>query len=1050
MSSALDQTVQLLRIIKGRAQGRTYERGVEYHDDDRISDLTKERRGWSGIAHGMNEYDVWIDPQQGMYECNCPAPSPCKHVVALTLVLLDHLSGKDGQRLQASHQIQYKDGDTDDLKTDHRYGHTRTHEPYRAARKKQSGPTPTLVYQFRSGSDRFWIGFRDGTGKEIHPDGIDDLLEWMPHGTLDYYYRQKEHGLSIPYQFEVIHRLVGDHPLYLDDAPVAMADTIPPVFTLDLHGDSGRLSASVELNDEFAAVGGKKVASYLLARESKDGLMMRLGLPAPDQLALLQRTEITHPLKTLLEMLPELRRQKVRGLEALPEIKEHGPLPLLFVDPIVDKDDLVGLQLQFRFAYFSHAIEPERDATPAGLQEAAVFAPFTLSNTPRTNEPIGVSPEGIPAKRNVKSERKIFEPLASMLTQNGSKRIFKGKILTFFHEQLGAYQKAGVVVQMPAELMSLKIRHTQSVFQLQTSSGTDWFDGRIEIPGLSADDMERALAAARNRQSHLLLSDGRWIRLEDLQIDRILQTLDSLGLKNKKDGTVEKISIGQATALLAEQEARTERLGGELRARLLRWAHRDEQASTVRFSVAEGFGAKLRPYQVTGVQFLLERHAAGVGAVLADDMGLGKTVQGLAFLHTLEHQKPGRYLIVCPPGALSVWRLETERFCPKLLLQTWHGTSRKDQFPAERGIMLTTYGTLQKDLELFADLSFETVLIDEAQTLKNHRSAASRSMRSIQSRTFFCLTGTPLENHPFEIWSLMDLILPGLLGTRSSFRSLFGQTLDEDRKDALKRRIAPFILRRTRDAVLKDLPARTEQDLRIPMTQRQALAYERARREAVEALKKAGRDYLMQMLPHLMKLRRIACHPELGDAKADPLESGKILSYAEMADELEETARGILVFSQFTDMLDMFGRFLDARHEGRKGTRRPYLRLDGSTTTAQRERRVREFQEGDVPYFLISLRAGGTALTLHRADTVLHLDPWWNPAVEEQATARAHRMGQKHPVFVYRFFSENSVEEKVAKLQQKKRQLFDDLFGSSQKGAVPFDRDELLALLSSD
>ncbi len=1023
MSSLLDQTVQLLRIIKGRARGRTYERGVEYHRDDRISDFTKERRGYSGIAHGMSEYDVWVDPQQGMYECNCPAQPPCKHVVALTLVLLDHLAAPTRP---VSPPTPVRQGPVRTGNTDRR---------------------PVLIYQLRSGSDRFWIGFRDDSGKTVLPDSIDDLLEWMPGGTIDYYYRQREHGLSIPYQFAATHRALGDHPLYLDEEPVKAFDTVLPVFSLHLNQDrqgTAYLSASAELSEDAVNQGWKQVSTYVLARKTNDAISLRIALPSADQLALLQRTGISHPLKTVLEMLPELQRQNVRGIDSLPHINEHGPLALLFVEPQVVGEDLAGLQLQFRFAYFPHPPSPERDATPEGLKSAAIFPPYTRSNIPRSEESIAVSPEGIPALRNVRREKQLLQPLTSMLTQNGNRRISKGRIVTFFREELPRFHEAGVIVHMPANLMTLKIRHNPSVFQLESSTKTDWFGGRIEIPGFSPQDVERAIAAAESGRSHLLLSNGRWIRLQDLQIDRILQTLQSLGLKSKRDGTVEKISVGQATALLAEEEARTERLVGELRDRLLRWSRRGKAMPDLSWNkdMATGFHATLRPYQVIGVNFLLERHAAGVGAILADDMGLGKTVQGLAFLHALNRQQPGRYLIVCPPAALSVWRLEAERLCPKVLLQLWHGPWRKDQYPAERGIILTTYGTLQKDIALLSGLSFETVLIDEAQALKNHRSAASRSMRSIQSRTFFCLTGTPLENHPFEIWSLMDLILPGLLGTRRAFQSRFGQTLADESKTALKRRMAPFLLRRTREAVLKDLPARTEQDIHVPMTQKQALAYERARRTAIDALKQAGSNYLMQMLPHLMQLRRIACHPELTSSTADPMDSGKIQAYAAMAEEIEESARGILVFSQFTDMLDVFGRFLESRKQR-------YLRLDGSTTSAQRERRVREFQEGQIPYFLISLRAGGTALTLHRADTVIHLDPWWNPAVEEQATARAHRMGQKHPVFVYRFFSNDTVEEKVANLQRTKRQLFDDLFGTSQQGAIPFNRDELLALLSA-
>ncbi len=346
------------------------------------------------------------------------------------------------------------------------------------------------------------------------------------------------------------------------------------------------------------------------------------------------------------------------------------------------------------------------------------------------------------------------------------------------------------------------------------------------------------------------------------------------------------------------------------------------------------------------------------------------------------------------------------------------------------------------------------MVVDEAQFAKNHLSLAANSLRKLQTKTFFCLTGTPLENHLGDLWSLLDLILPGYAGSRKSFLSRF-KNPDKESLDLLRKKLSPVLIRRRRSEVLTELPPRSDENIVIPMEKEQALLYEATRMEAVLVLQNAGRDYLMKMLPYLTKLRRIACHPDLGKTKAAQTinqlkkdtpknlsASGKFSWFTEEKEKLESSSEGILVFSQFTDVLDLFEKLLTNSGSS-------WFRIDGTTPAKKRTESVKRFQEGEGRYFLISLKAGGSALTLNRADTVIHLDPWWNPAAEEQATARAHRMGQKNRVMVYRYISEGTIEEKVVKLQEIKRNLFRDVLDHPEAaGASSVSRAELEELLS--
>ncbi|MEE4331561.1 MAG: DEAD/DEAH box helicase [Wenzhouxiangella sp.] len=449
----------------------------------------------------------------------------------------------------------------------------------------------------------------------------------------------------------------------------------------------------------------------------------------------------------------------------------------------------------------------------------------------------------------------------------------------------------------------------------------------------------------------------------------------------------------------------------------------------------EGLKAELRDYQRFGLGWLKFLSELGFGGILADDMGLGKTLQALA--HVVAEKRAGRLerpcLVVAPTSLMFNWRAEAHRFAPDLRVLLLHGPERKGRFQwiGQSDLVLTTYALLARDAEWLGRERFDLLILDEAQAIKNPRAKAGVAARSIDARQRLCLTGTPLENHVGDLWSLFDVLMPGLLGSRSAFRRRFQNPIerhdDGERRDALARRIQPFFLRRTKAEVAPELPPKTEMLRVVSLEASQRRLYERVRVAMHDKLRRAlarqgSERSQVLVFDALLRLRQICCHPSLAATidGVDHVPSAKLELLMQLVPELIEEGRRVLLFSQFVGMLDLIER--EIRERGLA-----FTRLDGRTR--DRQGAVERFQTGRVPLFLISLKAGGVGLNLTAADTVIHYDPWWNPAVEDQATDRAHRIGQEQKVFVYRLLTENTVEQRVFDLQQSKRGLLEGVLG---------------------
>ncbi|MFZ9746650.1 MAG: DEAD/DEAH box helicase [Opitutaceae bacterium] len=468
--------------------------------------------------------------------------------------------------------------------------------------------------------------------------------------------------------------------------------------------------------------------------------------------------------------------------------------------------------------------------------------------------------------------------------------------------------------------------------------------------------------------------------------------------------------------------------------------------------VPTGLHALLRPYQRLGVAWLWHLHRHGLGGILADEMGLGKTLQALAFLAALHRPAAvpvGTTLVVCPASLLENWRREAARFTPELRVEVHHGSGRLTRATdlARSDLLITSYGTLARDQALFDAAEFAAVVADEAQHIKNRRSQSAVALRALRARTRFLLTGTPLENSLADLRSLLEFLLPGYLPRLPAGLSAEERTWHDDR---LRRQAAPYLLRRTKRAVAPELPPRLEQVLWVELTPAQSELYRRIEQEGerqlidLAAAGVAESRLRLAALTQLLRLRQVCCDPRLvTDLPEDPpaAVSAKLEAFRELLAEAVDDGHRLLVFSQFTRLLDLVGTELAAQGI-------PWCRLDGTMSPTQRQAEVDRFQsEPGVPVFLLSLKAGGTGLNLTAADTVVHLDPWWNPAAEAQATDRAHRIGQTRTVTSYKLIATGTVEERVLALQEEKRTLLAEVFEASDAAAAKLSLADLRGLL---
>ena len=609
----------------------------------------------------------------------------------------------------------------------------------------------------------------------------------------------------------------------------------------------------------------------------------------------------------------------------------------------------------------------------------------------------------------------------------------------------------------------------------RTAVGVSVSNGLLEIDihsdSLPYEELAGILNSYRRRQKYYKLKSGEFLKLENNSLSVLSELADGLRLSEQaiRGGRI-SVPLYRASYIDAVLTSHNSDIQSH-RDRYFKSLIRDmKSVADSDYEVPDAMKPILRDYQKTGYRWLCTIAQLGFGGILADDMGLGKTLQIITLLEharleaisktvnltdTASHTAcpPPVSLIVCPSSLVYNWDSEIEHFAPNLKTLLITGTAQERQelltHYADYDILITSYDMLKRDIASYENLHFHYQIIDEAQYIKNHRTQAARSVCSIHSVTRFALTGTPIENRLSELWSIFEYLMPGFLYPYAYFRSELEQPIVENKDKIaatrLQQLVRPFIMRRLKTDVLKELPDKLEHAVYAQMTDEQkklytanALKLQKNLEQQSDSMFKTSK---IQILAELTKLRQLCCDPSLiyqnyhgGSAKLD--------TCIQLIENAMAGGHKILLFSQFTSMLDVIERRL-------KAERILYYRLDGSTKSEQRTRLVNAFNENKIPVFLISLKAGGTGLNLTGADIVIHYDPWWNAAAQNQATDRAHRIGQTHTVTVYKLIARHTIEEKILELQENKKALSDQILSEEGVTASQLTKEELLKLLQN-
>ncbi len=634
-------------------------------------------------------------------------------------------------------------------------------------------------------------------------------------------------------------------------------------------------------------------------------------------------------------------------------------------------------------------------------------------------------------RRDQKGEEELINKLTEMGFQPRNNSIWflepEGAInflLDFYPKLVEKYRVYG-----EKNLSRFKVRHIKPkiVASIDTEGENhDWFELKltVEYDNIKVP-IDKIWKAWTQGKRYIQLKDGSYASLPDSWLKRLKNKLVSMGMDpdsapKKKFKKYEAPVLDKIVDEAEEIEANS--FWNNLKERI----HNFKKIKQIEHP--KGLKAKLRPYQLQGVSFLNFLREYGFGGILADEMGLGKTLQTLALLqYVKEKGGSGPNLIIVPTSVLPNWQKEIDKFVPHMKTLVIYGTNREPLFKEipESDIVLTTYALIRRDLDQLLKYEYSAVILDEAQNIKNPNTITARSVRKLKTKFKVCLSGTPIENNLFELWSLFEFLMPGFLGSQHAFQKSVVKPIkdgDEEALEYLRARVKPFILRRTKKEVVKELPPKVEQVYYAALMDEQRELYAAlAKRLKEQVLKKVEEKGLaqsqMSILDALLKLRQICCHPRLLKLNMPGINtnmpSGKFEAFKDLVTGIIEDGHKVLVFSQFVQMLHIIRAWLTMN-------KIPFAYLDGSSK--DRFEQVEMFNnDPSIPIFLISLKAGGTGLNLTAADYVIHYDPWWNPAVENQATDRTHRIGQTKKVFSYKLICENTVEEKILKLQEKKK-----------------------------
>ena len=1055
---------------------QTFKRGLAYYRENRVKSIElqqddESRSDYVAYVKGSRQYKVHLllDGVQSGEHCNCPAfnnyygygMSACKHIVAAVFALaekqrLDVFETK-GDVSPAYRQLEHT------LKNSMNNGlalHKNDEElEYMLVRKNGDWSLypkkiyPQLIgYQKRGG---YYYSYNPAWDQLSVRNSRDELivgcLFQIHDNNRSYdYYSQSNRGALVS-EGEILD-LASGRNLYvkLDNNPAQLTPFMEEPFRLTFHINKNEeagsgLKIECRLRNGESFYSGDEVEfvnidpAWILANGS-------IGKLEANELALqlynsIKRSHIEVPeseLDSFLKDLYPLMTQAGMPVEFSDDLKQEGPdaepVPRLYLS-----ENGHALIAELKFGY-------GRSEVDDGFFGDEILVPAGSDETDEHSEP---APFLLTMRRHRTEEQSVLETLKTYgLTQSGSSWRFmpEDDPLEWALETLPELAKNGFEIYGQQTLTRYKRPRKMTSSSFRVKSKEQWFEaegsfsfGNME---LTMSDIERVLVKNRH---YVKLNDGSLGELPQQWIDQ-LNKLERISGEpgNKKESKIPRIAASVLEEVGREADHFESDPDLEAYARRLRSFEEIEQIDP-----PKDFNGNLRAYQSAGLSWMNFLNSYGFGGILADDMGLGKTIQVLSLLKRVSESE-GRSLsslVIAPRSVLQNWKAEAKTFVPDFKVEIHHGTDRaekRDELP-DCDILLTTYATMRNDIDLLSKIEFDYAILDESHTVRNPESKTFRALRKVNAKNRLCMTGTPVQNTTMDLWSQFEFLNPGLLGNKKEFRNRWVKPVEQNNdtvaEELLHKMVSPFILRRTKGQVATDLPPLTSTLVECPMEAVQQTLYEKYRKTYYELVNKTlDTDGLQKarftVLEGLLRLRQICCSPRLIEGETAP--SAKITRFTELASELISEGHRALVFSQFVGFLKQIEK--EVQNAGWS-----YEYLDGQTT--ERQELVDRFQKDESKkLFLISLKAGGEGLNLTGADYVFIMDPWWNPAAERQAMDRTHRIGQKENVFVYRFMTPGSVEEKILRLQDRKRELAEKLVIAESGIFKELQKEDLIAL----
>ncbi|MGF7186223.1 superfamily II DNA or RNA helicase [Desulfitispora alkaliphila] len=1089
--------------IKGQCENQgVFSRGIKYLQQGLVRKLTfdHEEKSYNAWVSGTYEYHVQVvfyGHNSWDFFCTCPVydqrQEVCKHVVAVLLMLY-----RDQKQIRFNNTGTVNQQETEQIQQQRlREKMTSTisemlglvHYPLEPGEAKTTGsmlkvePTLKVSYQEWDRSWEYLLSLKIGLDRLYVVKSIDDFLRA----------RYEEGSLYFGKKFTYY-----DNEHYFSEVDQELIDFLEELDELERSLQSGFASYPYErrvslISGKYARIPSSMVANVLTIFKKRDFTLELKGVSyhiekiqqsLPLSMELLKERELLQLKVNLkgdvISLEPNSRflyynkqvfhisqEEKQTLLPIFVGLKEMNPIlvppeyqekfisqiyPLLpqvgelKVAPVVT-DNLLQEPLVIKM--YLDEMGKKLTAKVEFCYGGRIIDPFGAENGVKSTEKILVRDSQRESQFMNQLERANFK-----VEQSGLYLEEEGKIYVFLTEKIPALQKLAQIFYSD-RLKNLGVSRPKVKGRLGLSSRGDLLELGFEWEGIDQRELAGLFKALREKRRYFRLKGGGFFSLDQEQdLQELAELMDELSIKDK-DLQKKVIHLPKYRAFNLEQVTQ-----GSLASSFQREAAFQELLDKVKnpakesIFIPEPMDSVMREYQKQGFRWLKTLANCGFGGVLADDMGLGKTLQAIALIASELQDKGGVALVVAPTSVVYNWQAELAKFAPELKTQLVTGTPGERQellatWPQlEAQVLITSYATLRRDEKLYQNKTLSLLILDEAQYIKNGQSQTAMVAKSISAGQVFALTGTPVENSLAELWSIFDCVLPGYLYSLKVFNTRYGKPIQQDGDQqaaaTLAQRVSPFILRRLKKDVLKELPEKIEDKLLSSLTieqQKVYLAYwNQFRGEMLQELEEQGFEKSkLKILAGIMRLRQICCHPSLF---LDNYHggSGKLEQLEQVVMDSVESGHRVLIFSQFTGMLELIGQMLT------KG-KLSYYYLDGATPASKRLEMANAFNAGERKLFLVSLKAGGTGLNLIGADKVIHYDLWWNPAVEDQASDRAHRLGQKQVVHVTRMISMGTIEEKIFALQQQKRELIDQVIKPEEKLLTSLSEEEIRQLL---